>query len=103
MLHNGVVGDENYLAVSGVFVEREGWNRTDCVTYSDVGNIFPHGIDNPGSIISQTGREFYRFSIFIVAPVCIGGVVAVCLVPDTSCVRAGGGDFDFYEFEDFRT
>jgi hypothetical protein len=34
-----------------VFVERVGWNRTDCVTYSDVGNILPHGIDNPGRII----------------------------------------------------
>ena len=68
MFDNGVVGDENYLAVSEVFVERVGWNRTDCVTYSDVGNILPHGIDNPGSIISQTCWEFYRFSIFIIAP-----------------------------------
>src|SRR6266436_2174869 len=62
MFDNGVVGDENYLDVSEVFVERAGWNRTDCVTYSDVGNILPHGIDNPGSIISQTCWEFYRWS-----------------------------------------
>src|SRR5258708_17741279 len=68
MFHNGVVGDENYLAVSEVFVERVGWNRTDCVAYSDVGNILPHGIDNRGSIISYSSSGLFRVRMFVVAP-----------------------------------
>jgi hypothetical protein len=56
------------LAVSGVLIQREGWNRTDCVTYRKVSNIFADGIDDTGSFVSQTGREFYGFNIFVLAP-----------------------------------
>jgi hypothetical protein len=68
VFHDGMDGGENDLAVSDVLVQREGWNRTDCVTYSKVSNVFAHGIDNTGSFISQTCREFYGFNIFVIAP-----------------------------------
>jgi hypothetical protein len=56
------------MTVSEVFVHREGWNRTDCVTYRKISNILAHGVDNTGSLISQTCREFYGFDIFVIAP-----------------------------------
>ena len=52
MLHDGVVGREYDLSVGKVFVQREGWNRADCVTCGEASNILTHGIDNTGSLIS---------------------------------------------------
>src|ERR1700692_4562749 len=97
-----MVGDENDLAVSEVFVQREGWNRTDCVTYGRVSNILAHGIDNTGSLVSQAGGEYYGVDIFVISPHLLGAVDADCLALDTNFVRARSGDLHFDEFEDFR-
>src|ERR1700694_4445821 len=101
MLHDGMVGRENDLSVAKVFVQREGWNRADCVTCGKASNILTHGIDNTGSLISQTCRECYRFSVFVIAPHRIGTVDADCLDLDTNFAGARSGDWRFDEFEDF--
>src|ERR1700736_4203071 len=102
MFYNGMDGGENDLAISEVPVQRERRNRTNGVTCSKVSNIFAHGIDNTGSLVSQACREFYRFDIFVVAPHCLGAVDADGFDLDTNFVRAGSGNLRFDEFEDFR-
>jgi len=97
-----MVGSKNDLSVGKVFVQREGWNRADGVTHGKAGNILAHGIDNTGSIISETRREFYRFDIFVMAPHRLGTVDADCFDLDTNFVRTRSGDLHFDEFEDFR-
>src|ERR1700730_1686888 len=95
-------GGENDLAISEVLVQREGRDRTDCVTYGKISDILAHGIDNTGSLVSQTGREFYRFDIFVIAPHRLGTVDADGFDLDTNFLRAGSGNLRFDEFEDFR-
>src|SRR6266853_1140663 len=95
-------GGENDLAVSEILVQREGWNRADCVTYSNVSNIFAHRVDNTGSFVSQTCRKFYGFDIFVIAPHRLGTVNADRFDLDTNFTRAGSGNLRLDEFEDFR-
>src|SRR5258708_309078 len=95
-------GGENDLAVSEVLVQREGWNRTDGITYGKVSDILAHGVDNTGSLVSQTCREVCGFNIFVVAPHRLGSVDADRFDLDTNFMRAGSGNLRFDEFEDFR-
>jgi len=67
VLYDGMVGGENDLSVSRVFIQGERWNRTDCVAHGKTRNIFAHSIDNTGGFISQTGREYWGFDIFVIA------------------------------------
>src|ERR1700676_1225706 len=97
-----MVGGENDLSVSRVFVQGERWNRTDCVADGKTNNIFAHGIDNTGRFISQTGREYWGFDIFVIAPHCLGTVDADRFDFDTNLMRAGSRNLLFDEFEDFR-
>jgi hypothetical protein len=68
VLHDGVIGRENDLPVGRVFIEGERWNCTDDVADDEISNLSSDGIDNPGSVISQTRREYRRFDIFVDAP-----------------------------------
>src|ERR1700686_41443 len=97
-----MVGGEDDLSVSRVFIQGERWNRTDCVACGKTSNIFAHSIDNTGGFISQTGREYWGFTNFAFTPHYFAPVNADAFNLDTNFVRTRSGDFHFDEFEDFR-
>ena len=61
------LGDFEFT-LSKVLIQGEGRYRADGVTHSKVSNIFSHSINNTGSFISQTYRQYWGFDIFVVAP-----------------------------------
>src|ERR1700677_2946232 len=97
-----MVGGENDLSVCGVSIQGECRNRTHRVAHGKVSDIFAHSIDNTGAIISKTGREYWGFDIFVVAPHRLGAVDADCFYFDTNFVWPRSGNLRFDEFEDFR-
>jgi hypothetical protein len=103
VLHDGMVGRENDLAISRVFIQGECGNRTYNVAHGKTDNLFAHGIDNAGAIISETRREDRGFDIFVIAPHRVGTVDADCFHLDSYLVRTRKGNFRFDEFEDFRS
>src|SRR5260370_31455754 len=98
MFYDGMHGGENDCSVRGVLIEREGRNGTDGVTYGKVSNVFSRGIDDTGSLITQTGRESYAFDILVVAPHRLGAVDPDRFDPDTNFTRSRSGNLGFDEF-----
>src|ERR1700730_5730370 len=100
MFHDGMVGREDDLSVNRVFIQREGWNRTDRVTNLKIRHSLSHGINNTGGIISKARREYWRFDIFVVTPHRIGPVDTDCLNIDSNFMRARSGYVHLDEFQD---
>src|SRR5882757_1522142 len=96
-------GSENDFSVGEVLIQREGGNGTDGVTCGKVSNVFAHGIDNTGSLITQAGRESYALDILVIPPHRLGAVDPDRLDPDTNFTRSGSGNLRFDEFEDVRS
>src|SRR6266436_1057353 len=96
-------GSENDFSVGRVLIQREGRNGTDGVTDGKVSNVFARGVDDTGSLITQTGRKSYAFDIFVVAPHRLGAVDPDRLDPNANVTRSGHGNLRFDEFEDVRS
>jgi hypothetical protein len=101
MLHDGMVGSENDVSVGEVLVQRECRDRTDGITHGKIGDIFAHGIDATGAIISETSREYRGFDISVVATLESARLMPISLTLIRTTARVGGAAFIIYSLVGF--
>ncbi len=102
MFHDGIVGDENDLAVGEVLIHRESGDRADRVTHSDAGDVPAYGVDGAGGFVPEARRVRHGcLDVLVIAPHRLGAVDTDRLDLDANLSRARSCDLFIDEFEDF--
>src|SRR6266446_5164754 len=102
VLHDGVGGSKDDIAVHAILIHREGRDGVHRIANCNFGDVPADGIDNADGLVAQARGEFDRLDIGILAPHRFGTVETDRLHPDADLVVCRRRDFYILEFQDFR-